>query len=62
MPSTRSDSRPATLLDLRSSGWNSKPLREEMRSNLVRHLERARDSGEPLLQGSWATKTLLSLS
>ena len=37
-------SRPATLGDLRASGWVSQPIKEELRANTVRMLAK----GEPL--------------
>ncbi len=43
--------RPLNLAELRASGWASRPIREEMRANLIRHLERSRETGEPLLPG-----------
>jgi len=38
---------PATVGDLKGSGWRSVPVKEEMRRNLIRKLK----SGEPLLPG-----------
>ena len=43
--------RPLTLDDLRASGWVSRPIRDELRTNLISHLERSRETGEPLLPG-----------
>ncbi|HTL84604.1 MAG TPA: magnesium chelatase, partial [Acidimicrobiia bacterium] len=40
-------SRPATLGDLRASGWQSRPVKEEMRANVVRALA----DGKPLVDG-----------
>ena len=40
-------SRPATLGELRASGWVSRPIKEEIRANTVRALA----SGEPLVEG-----------
>jgi len=40
-------SRPATLGDLRASGWVSQPIKEELRANTVRVLAK----GEPLIDG-----------
>ena len=40
-------SRPATLGDLRASGWVSQPIKEELRANTVRTLAK----GEPLVDG-----------
>jgi magnesium chelatase subunit I len=40
-------SRPATLGDLRASGWASRPIKEEIRANTVRKLA----AGEPLIDG-----------
>src|SRR6476659_5885176 len=40
-------SRPATLGDLRASGWVSQPIKEELRANTVRMLAK----GEPLVAG-----------
>jgi len=40
-------SRPATLGELRASGWVSRPIKEELRSNAVRVLA----GGEPLVDG-----------
>ena len=40
-------SRPATLGELRASGWVSRPIKEEIRANAVRALA----SGEPLVEG-----------
>ncbi len=40
-------SRPATLSDLRASGWVSRPVKQEMRANAVRKLA----AGEPLIEG-----------
>ncbi len=40
-------SRPATLGELRSSGWVSRPVKEEMRRNAIARLR----SGEPLVAG-----------
>src|SRR4051794_16087852 len=40
-------SRPATLGDLRASGWVSQPIKEELRANTVRALAK----GEPLVAG-----------
>jgi magnesium chelatase subunit I len=39
------------LADLRAAGWRSRSVRDELRTNLIRHLERARETGEPLLPG-----------
>ncbi|HEV7524536.1 MAG TPA: magnesium chelatase, partial [Acidimicrobiia bacterium] len=40
-------SRPATLGDLRASGWESRPVKEEIRANVVRALGEKR----PLVDG-----------
>jgi magnesium chelatase subunit I len=40
-------SRPATLGDLRASGWQSRPVKEELRANAVRALA----DGRPLVDG-----------
>jgi magnesium chelatase subunit I len=40
-------SRPATLGDLRASGWLSRPIKEEIRANTVSRLA----AGEPLISG-----------
>src|ERR1041384_6444240 len=40
-------SRPATLGDLRASGWESRPVKEEIRANAVRALSEKR----PLVEG-----------
>ena len=40
-------SRPATLGDLRSSGWESRPVKEELRANAVEALSK----GVPLVDG-----------
>ena len=40
-------SRPATLGELRASGWVSRPIKEELRANAVRVLA----DGEPLVEG-----------
>jgi magnesium chelatase subunit I len=40
-------SRPATLGELRSSGWESRPVKEEIRANAVARLA----AGEPLVDG-----------
>src|SRR3954470_2208715 len=40
-------SRPATLADLRASGWESRPVKEELRANVVRALAEKR----PLVDG-----------
>ena len=40
-------SRPATLGELRASGWVSRPIKEEIRANAVRALA----DGEPLVDG-----------
>ncbi len=40
-------SRPATLGDLRASGWESRPVKEELRANAVRALA----EGSPLVEG-----------
>ena len=40
-------SRPATLGELRASGWVSQPIKEELRANTVRALA----NGEPLVEG-----------
>src|SRR4030088_872233 len=40
-------SRPATLGDLRASGWESRPVKEEMRANAIRALAEKR----PLVEG-----------
>ncbi len=39
--------RPSTLHDLRNSGWNSRPVKEEIRSNFLRMLHK----GEELFPG-----------
>ena len=40
-------SRPATLGDLRASGWESRPVKEEIRANAIRALGEHR----PLVEG-----------
>jgi magnesium chelatase subunit I len=40
-------SRPATLGDLRASGWQSRPVKQELRANAVRALS----DGQPLVDG-----------
>ena len=39
--------RPATLGELRSSGWTSRQVKDELRANTVRKLM----AGEPLVEG-----------
>lgn len=51
MPHTIPNQLPKTLAELRESGWRSRSVREELRSNLIAHLERSRETGEPLLPG-----------
>src|SRR3954468_11388233 len=43
----RSMSRPSSLGDLRASGWESRPVKEELRTNAVVALSK----GEPLVDG-----------
>ncbi|MGQ0824920.1 MAG: sigma 54-interacting transcriptional regulator [Actinomycetota bacterium] len=40
-------SRPATLGELRASGWTSRPVKQELRANAVKRLA----SGEPIIDG-----------
>jgi magnesium chelatase subunit I len=40
-------SRPATLGDLRASGWQSRPVKEEVRANAIARIS----AGEPLVEG-----------
>jgi len=42
-----SNSRPRTVGDLRDSGWTSRPVKEEIRANLMERLR----SGEPIFEG-----------
>ncbi|MEO1584702.1 MAG: hypothetical protein AAFR96_09050, partial [Planctomycetota bacterium] len=51
MPSSQPTDRPSNLADLKASGWVSRSVRDELRANLVTHLERSRSSGGPLLPG-----------
>src|SRR4029450_2684220 len=46
-PARSTMSRPATLGDLRASGWRSQSIKEEVRANTVRKLA----AGEPLIEG-----------
>ncbi len=39
--------RPGTLGELRSSGWVSRPVKEEVRTNAIRRIS----AGEPLVDG-----------
>ncbi len=43
--------RPTTLHDLRQSGWVSRPVKDELRANMVRALRRSEETGEPLFPG-----------
>ncbi|MEO1535022.1 MAG: magnesium chelatase [Planctomycetota bacterium] len=51
MPASPPPDHPRTLAALREAGWSSRSVRDELRGNLVAHLERSRDTGEPLLPG-----------
>jgi magnesium chelatase subunit I len=46
-------SRPATLGELRASGWVSQPIKEEIRANAVRALA----NGDRLIEGVIGTTT-----
>src|SRR6185369_1995517 len=46
-PARSTMSRPATLGELRASGWVSQPIKEELRANTARALAK----GEPLIDG-----------
>lgn len=39
---TTPDARPATLGELRASGWRSRSVKQELRSNLIAHLAAGR--------------------
>ncbi len=47
IPATANDTRPATLAELRSHGWSSRTVKEELRTNLTRALA----AGEELFPG-----------
>ncbi|MEO1716641.1 MAG: magnesium chelatase, partial [Planctomycetota bacterium] len=51
MPHDRRSPQASTLAALRESGWTSRSVRGELRSNLVRHLETSRETGAALLPG-----------
>ncbi len=43
--------RPANLKQLRESGWRSRPVKQELRENMIAALVRAKETGEPLFPG-----------
>ncbi len=43
--------RPINLKQLRESGWRSRPVKQELRENMIAALIRAKETGEPLFPG-----------